>query len=215
MSLFIPKSISLALLASCLALPVWADKIYDTNLAIVDQQLIPSYQGLLDSASQYHESISNHCAQGGSLSVPAMRKSWNALADAWMAAEHWRFGPIEAEQGRHSLWFWPDKHGRTGKQLRRFLSAKDMDKLEEARFAKISVALQGLPAAERVLYSEAHVKNLKAGDYVCSFLTTNGKHIQNVAKTVLHEWQAQPDGYRALVAKSQSGDDLYAAPIEV
>ena len=58
---------------------------------------------------------------------------------------------IQVQNRGFRIQFWPDFRNKTGKQLSRVLAAKDRAALDEETFSRTSIAVQGLPALERLL----------------------------------------------------------------
>src|SRR6185312_7657847 len=60
--------------------------------------------------------------------------------------------------------YWPERRNIVDKQLRELLAAPDAQALLPAQFAHATVAVQGLPALERLLYGDDARQILSAGN---------------------------------------------------
>ena len=89
-------------------------------------------------------------------SFAAVIKGFNDVSDAWMAVQVLRFGPMTQNQRLDRIAYWPERSNTTEKQMSAFIAAGDESKLAPANFAKVSVALQGLSALERLLFDSEH-----------------------------------------------------------
>lgn len=187
------------------------------NLTVAETQIIPGYERFATTAKRYSDSVRGQCVAGrtSQAGLKAMQYGWHELIDAWMGVEHWRFGPIEADLRRHRIWFWPDKHGRTGKQIRRMLATQDTDKLRADRFAGISAAMQSLTSAERLLFAGSALDTLKNDTYPCAYLAANANNISQVAREILAEWKQPETGELALIRGSLVGNAVYESPLAV
>ncbi|MCB1736994.1 MAG: imelysin family protein [Gammaproteobacteria bacterium] len=200
------------LLSLCLSPTLAADaptgarlNVAAVNLRIIDQQIIPGYQRLVDATQAFAHTTETGCGDQA-----ALRNNFNGVADAWMAVEHWRFGPVEYLDRRHRLWFWPDKHSRSAKQLRALIIAADAQVLEAENFAQLSAALQGMPAIERLIFVEGEHK-----DYACQVLHAIATNMARMSTGIVSDWTATPDGERALITATGSGSSpLYQNPLE-
>ena len=83
------------------------------------------------------------------------QKAFVATVEAWSRVEPIRFGPVAKEHRYERIFYWPDPKGLGTRQIRDALAKSDASVTEEATLAKKSVALQGLPALEYLLYGEA------------------------------------------------------------
>ena len=79
---------------------------------------------------------------------------------AWMEVEHLRFGPIETLMRGHRLYFWPQARGKVAAAVRRLIAAGDKAAVRPSRISQANVAIQGLLAAEVLLYGD---EALRAG----------------------------------------------------
>jgi len=83
-----------------------------------------------------------------------VRTAFHDAMDAWQMAQHIRHGAVALDDRHARLQFWPDKRGITERHMRKLLAdpvpADFMDDLPRA-----SVAIQGFPALERLLFGDA------------------------------------------------------------
>src|SRR5690606_3610781 len=80
---------------------------------------------------------------------------------------------------------WPDRHNQITRQLARLLSAADDDALQPGRFATATVALQGLPALERLLFAQSS----PLGAYGCRLASTIAANLGTIAGEVVDQWR--------------------------
>lgn len=139
--------------AAILALPALAAPNYTATLNRVESDMVvPGYQNLEVQTKALGEAVGAYC---GTNSTPTDFKTpFHKTMDAWQAIQHVRHGPI-SENDRHArMQFWPDKRGKTGKHLRKFLVSGSSDDLTPDMFGTKSVALQGLQTLERLIFAK-------------------------------------------------------------
>lgn len=122
--------------------------------AIYDHQIGPGYALFADKAHILDYETIRHCKNTGDApDMLAVRSKFHEALDAWQAIQHIRHGAV-AENDRHArLQFWPDKRGITERHMRKILAEPASDTLKDD-IAASSVATQGFPALERLLFSD-------------------------------------------------------------
>ena len=111
---------------------------------------------------------------------------------AWSLVEPIRFGPV-AEQHRYErIFYWPDPKGLGARQVREALGKEDATVTEAASLSAKSVALQGLPALEYLLYGDDAGTLAKGGGeatFRCRFAETIAGNVAGMAKDIAAGWQ--------------------------
>lgn len=181
---------------------------HQINVDIAEQQLVPSYSRLHSAAGDFQQASSG-CESFDGRALAAAQGSFKTMLNAWARAEIWRFGPIDYLERRHRIWFWPDKHGRSGKQLRKLIAAADPARLEAERFADGSVAVQGLSAAERLLFADDALKQFQTTPYRCELLKAISGNLVSLTRNLTDDWQRPQDGDLAMIRSSENGNDIY------
>ncbi|WP_299620394.1 imelysin family protein [Pelagibius sp.] len=175
------------------------------NDGAVDAHLVPRYAAFAAAGEGLDEALRRDCADGA-LNDPASREAYHGMTDGWMAVQHLRFGPSELFLRADRVQFWPDKRGRTGRHLGRLLSEADPAVLEPDRFAKGSVAVQGLPALERLLFA------LPMGSdpaFACQVALRIGANLKDIAGGLLADWRDGPSAYAAVLRVPPGGNAHY------
>ena len=175
------------------------------NIAVAEQQIVPSYRRFRDRSAAFADTVHQACADPAKADVDAVRKAYPALLDAWMGAEIWRFGPVDYRLRRNRIWYWPDKHGRAGKHVRRLLGKADLAALKAERFAAASVALQGLPALERVAFVKDAAGKIAAEPFRCAYLNAVAGNVAAIGRELARDW----DESLALIRGSDRGNEEY------
>ncbi|MCB1734751.1 MAG: imelysin family protein [Gammaproteobacteria bacterium] len=175
------------------------------NLSVTDELIIPGYRHLAQATAAFETATASGCAD-----LDTLRARFHDVSDAWNEVEMWRFGPIEYLDRRGRFWFWPDKHGRMDRQLRQLLRAGDREILGDAHFYETSAALQGMPAAERLLFTALSDDLTAADAYACAYLRAIGHNLHDMATRIVADWTDPDRGERRMVeAIADGGSELY------
>ncbi|MGB0722689.1 MAG: imelysin family protein [Gammaproteobacteria bacterium] len=184
------------------------DGAHGVNVEIARTQIVPSYERFAEAAADFQTAVQSACDSGVS-DDEALRKAYPAVVDAWMRAEIWRFGPVEYLTRRTRIWYWPDKHGRSAKQIRLFLQAATAESLEARRFADGSVALQGLPAFERLVFAETPAADAGHVRFRCDYLAAIANNIHAMSADIVENWTRPDEGSLAMIETSEGGNASY------
>ncbi len=122
--------------------------------ALSTHHIHPGYTHFAAKAKGLEHAINEHCLSTGGISNKlAAETSFHEAFDAWQAVQHIRHGFV-TEQDRHArVQFWPDQRGIAERHMRKLLAEPLTDTWKED-IAATSVALQGFPALERLLFAE-------------------------------------------------------------
>jgi predicted lipoprotein len=121
---------------------------------LVERFIVPHYQALSLTAEAQEKAWSEFCAKPDEMGFQALRQAYLATADSWSQIEFLHYGPIGDEFRAERLSYWPERKNATAKALTALLEKKGTDDLAPELFVKSSVAVQGLPALERLLFDD-------------------------------------------------------------
>lgn len=216
------KRLLLALAATLAALPVWAqsedsvspdlglpywapgrgvvdhDAVRRRSLEVLDTQF-----GAFATATQtLVEASVAHCDADGPRDavVAAFRQTWLT----WAPLDSYQFGPIEANAAALTVNFWPDKKNFVGRALTPFLALPAEDQRSPETVAANSAALQGLPALERLLFTDVQA---------CPALIGVSAHLDQTADTLYADWFA-PGGWADLARDAGPQNPVYLSAEE-
>jgi hypothetical protein len=176
------------------------------NEAVVDGYVLPRYAAFAAAAADLATSLEQGCADGR-LETAESAEAYNAAMDAWMGVQHLRFGPSELLLRAERIAFWPDKRGTVNRHLAQMLSDQNPQALDLETFAKGSVAVQGFPALERLLFdSEASVW---ATPFGCGLAVAIGRNLDAIAAGLLADWRDSNDAYAGVVRGAAAGNAKY------
>lgn len=190
-----------------------------TDLAVMDQQILPAYQQFADVTHALQQQSRRFCAAPDQAGLTQLQSAYLRSLDAWQRSQTIRFGPVDFALRLQRIQLWPDKRGSVGKHLKRLLAAQSAAALEPDNFARGSVAVQGLSAMERLLYDKQTSAARFAGDpanaYRCALLIAIGDNLSRIATGIIDDWLHNDTAYRQAIATAASGNDFFENRAEV
>jgi predicted lipoprotein len=202
------------------AAPAAADQV-QIAVQLTDRIAIPRFQTMADETAQQEQVWKTFCAAPRRGDPNALRAAYQKVSDAWAAVEYFRIGPEARELRADRFNFWLDRTNATGKALTALLAAPDTSALAPDQLAQGSVAEQGLPMLERLLYDDGAVDALRAGDAQgarrCAIGVAVSHNLATIAGQIYAGWTA-PDSPRAAILGNKPfgrvfGDAKQAAAI--
>lgn len=177
----------------------------------------PAVGKMVDAATALDGALGNWCAKPDAAGAARVGEAFTGLALAWSGVEILRFGPLVQANRFERLAFWPDTRGVMPKQVQALIAARDETLLAPGALAGRSVAVQGLPALEYVLYGEPALlkqSSAPAFAYSCGYARAVAANVAAMSRDVAAAWG--PNGeFGRQFAKPQAGNDLYRDPQEV
>jgi predicted lipoprotein len=181
------------------------------NLRIVDEYAVPAFSRFLNASRQQEVAIASFCKQTNAARFDAVRAGFHQQMDAWQGVQMLRLGPAELFMRHSRVQMWPDRHSTGARQMRKLRGTADVAALSAERFARTSVALQGLPAMERLLFasgsSHASFDAATADSaFDCQLLHAIAMNQVNIAGELLKEWRLD---YRQAIANPGEDNDYF------
>ena len=164
---------SLVLAAGLLAVAgVRAEVPPDLGQRLADGYARAAFAELQQRAGQMQGELKAWCGADGQGSPARVEAAFGHLVQAWGGVAFLRFGPLVQGNRFERLSFWPDPRGVMPRQVQAVLKAADPALLAEGALAQRSVAVQGLPALEYVLYGEPGLLRARMpAVYPCGYAT--------------------------------------------
>ncbi|MGB8710304.1 MAG: imelysin family protein, partial [Methyloceanibacter sp.] len=160
--------------------------------ASLEQYIRPGYAHLAESTAALNQSVAALCRTPSEAALKDAKEAFAATAEAWSLVEPIRFGPVAEQHGYERIFYWPDPKGLGARQVREALGKEDATVTEAASLSAKSVALQGLPALEYLLYGDDAGTLAKGGGdatFRCRFAETIGANVAGMAKDIAGGWQ--------------------------
>jgi len=196
--------------------------------AALTEMIRPGYAALGEAMSALSGKVDTLCKQASDVALKEARNAFATTVDAWSKVEIFRFGPINEDHRFDRLFYWPDPKSIGLKQVQDALAHQAATLPYE--LSKKSVALQGLPALEYLLYgdgADALAKGHQAVDgtqslpqiedeasFRCSFANSVATNVDRIAKNMIEGW-CEGSAYEKAFLTPSAGDSAYHAPKEV
>lgn len=136
------------------AAPAWAAPPADLGQRLAEGYARPAMATLDERARAMRQDLQAWCASPGQEGAGKVAAAFGRLAQAWAGVAFLRFGPLVEGNRFERLSFWPDTRGVMPRQVQAALAAADPALLAAGALKSRSVAVQGLPALEYLLYGE-------------------------------------------------------------
>jgi uncharacterized protein len=163
------------------------------SLKFADDYAVPRFQALARATHVQADAWAAACAAKRP-KADALRKAYVGVSEAWSNIEYIHIGPAAVALRAERFNWWIDKTNATGKALDAMLAA-DPATLTPEKLATGSVAGQGLPIVERLLYA----KGAKLDTKRCAVGAAVARGQAAIADGIVADWTA-PDGTRAALA---------------
>lgn len=202
----------LILLGSALIFPSLSAAAAPAEIArhFADDFAIPRFQAVAAAAHAQENAWVAFCANRKRANPQDLKRAYDDLSDAWADVEFVRTGPAAIALRVDRFNWWLDRTDATGKALTAMLAAK-ADDLTVEKLAAGSVAGQGLPVLERLLYPASEAAKLKAkeGAQRCLVGESVAREQSAIADQIIGDWRA-PDGARAALQSNSAWKSSFA-----
>ena len=177
--------------------------------------IAPAMREFHHAASHMREALQKACGEPQA-NFDDAAAAFRHLVAAWSGIEFLRFGPLVEANRFERIYFWPDPRGITTRQVQGLLAKQTSEMPDAQALSKHSVALQGLPALEYVLYRDKGLLTEKGGDRdaACAYAAAVAGNLEHVGGELHQLWSA--DGEFARWFSTPGPDNpLYRNPQEV
>lgn len=158
----------------------------------IKHHIVPRYIVLHDNTVHLKKQIGEFCIAPSPLGIKEVKQQFAKTVLSFAAIEHIHFGPIVEKYRLERLAYWPDRKSRGVRAIKRLLKGKKPGSIEAKRFAKKSVAVQGLTALEYVLFGAGHkglLEENEAGKFRCQYALRIADNIETIMTEVVKGWQ--------------------------
>ena len=189
-------SVSLALVLLILAGTASALRAQDiaaadyarVNAALVETHALPRYARLAMATGAFAAEAEAFCAGPSDDGRARLRERFHEAMDAWMGVQHLRFGPVDLFMRGYRFYFWPQARGKVADAVADIVTAGEDGTVLTARIERANVAVQGLLAAEVLLYDERYI-GAGDGPKGCGLLSAAAANMRTMAAGILADWR--------------------------
>ncbi len=220
--------VAILTLALCRALPADAGTDYGAIAkSSLTEVIRPGYSALSAATGSLRDKVSALCKQPSANTLQDAKTAFAGAVDAWSKVEIFRFGPVVQDHRYERLFYWPDPKGLGLRQVQEALTRQDQSVTLPDELAAKSVALQGFPALEYLLYGDGAdvlaqkpVEDLTEplpqveGAFRCSFVLSVATNIDRIASNVVEDWR-EGSAYEKAFLGPTPDNPIYHTPKEV
>jgi predicted lipoprotein len=185
------------------------------NQAIVSEHILPRYEKLALAGKKLEQATQQFCATPDQARLSNTQTLYIDMLNAWQGIQHVQFGPIELLMRSYTIQFWPDKKNLTSKQLNLILSNAEPASLTAEYFQTASIAVKGLPAMERMLFSESPLQQLSDNKFHCDFLHAISQNLEKQTQETLNEWQQYQQEFSYIASEEGAYENAQEATIDL
>jgi predicted lipoprotein len=181
-----------------------------TNQQVVDHLLIQPYKKLALSTQSLQSHVEGLCrSQKSSTSKNKWLKTQKQFRTTyldWAKVQHITIGPMAYLKRIERFQYWPDKHFVKGKQIRRLLN-NPLPTLSLQQLQQKSVAVQGLPALERLLFPKGDTFPYTQ----CPLSILISQNLHAIAQENYTDWTKPPVNFRDELLNPNESVGIYAS----
>lgn len=162
------------------------------NTSFAAKIILPAFDNLAKVTAAFAKTAEAFDAAPDAAGLDKVKQGFNDVADAWASAQQFRLGALAQEQRSERFAYWPERRNVVDKQYLALLAGKGKDGLDAARFSTGSVAVQGLPALERILYGEDKGQDVLQGDAAArrrAIIVAIAQNLKSIAAETKSIWE--------------------------
>lgn len=182
---------------------------------VVESWLLPRYDTLLAGAKAQQAAWDAFCKAPSVEGVKELKARFAAVSDAWAAVEFITFGPAMLSLRPDRFNLFPERRNAVGRSVAELVADPTDERLQPARFFRLSAAAQGLPAMERVLYDDGAEAALLAGPEAarrCALGQAIALNLATIAQEIRTGWGGRSEGLLAQLLAGKSDPVYFPEP---
>ena len=172
---------------------------------------VPQYQAMTAAFVDLQNTTDAFCAAPDAPGLERTRAAWRRAMETWLVASTVDLGPIGDENRALRIEFWPDANNNVRRAVNQMLVRDDL--LTAETLARQSVAAQGLPALELLLFDDTDtLAAFTSGERAarrCTYARAITGNLLTIAQQVEVGWTAD-GGYAAQLVSAGRGSDVFA-----
>lgn len=182
-------------------------------LAAIDKHILPRIHVFSTKAKALSGAVAEYCQAPAPRDDTAVMASFKDAVISWAAVATDRIGPARKRDRSTRISFWPDPRGIVNRQLRRVMNKRDPELLEPGAIAKRSVAIQGLPALENLLFNTRPNETPELAKYKCDLAIRVAENIALQADEMKAGWLGE-NGWRQLMLTPGPDNHIYKTELD-
>lgn len=182
---------------------------------VVEQWLLPRYDALRVAAKAQQQAWDSFCTRPSVEGVAELKTRFAAVSDGWAAVEFITFGPVMLSLRPDRFNLFPERRNAVGRSVAEIIADETDDRLQPDHFFRLSAAVQGLPALERVLYDDGADTALVSGPEAarrCVLGRAIALNLATIADELREGWGDRQSGLLAQLIAGQSDAVYFPEP---
>ena len=158
--------------------------------------IAPAMQRWVNTTAALHTALTRYCPAPQPAEASAVKAAFGETVQAWSGIAFLRFGPLVADNRYERIAFWPDPRNIVPRQLGTMVRAADAADLAPGGLYGRSVAVQGLPALEWLLYGDGDVLAAPSAPTfaaACALSTAVAANLARIATDLTGAWAPEAD----------------------
>lgn len=184
--------------------------------AVAADVLAPHHAAFIDATEALAADVGGYCAAPEEGDVGAVAEGWAAAMDAWQCVQFLRTGPVEEDNRRYRIQWYPDSNEAVQRGVDTLLDGDG--EITEATVRGSPVGAQGLPALEHLLFDDAvRLADADVAPRRCDLASAIAQNLHTMAKEVGEPWAAEGAVHRGFIDASEpftGSDDVLVAILE-
>ncbi|MCA8906318.1 MAG: imelysin family protein [Rhodospirillaceae bacterium] len=174
-------------------------------LDVLVERIAADHARLATHAERLASNMEGYCA--GEVSHDQLLDAYNVAVDSYQAVQWAQIGPAVLFDRRYRVNFWPDDNNAISRQLGAAVASEDQSLLDPDILAQASVAVQGLPALERLLAGQPRAE---PGAYTCDLAVAIAGNVVAIAGDLAADWQ-HPEHMPGMTTREAALDTILGA----
>lgn len=171
--------------------------------SLANEHILAGYQRLLETTNKLNYSVNEFCTKTSKNSLKESRFHYKEAFNAWQSIQHIRFGPVQYLSREYRFELWPDKRGTVSKHLARLLK-EDWANKDKFKLSEKSVAVQGFPALERILFDQNLITEKQ-----CQVIHAITENLSTMSAGIIADWSEGDTPYINFVADPGSHNVIF------
>lgn len=151
------------------------------------------YAELSAASERLEASATRFCQAPDEALRQRLENDWLSAYQAWQGVRFIQFGPVEQNSRGWQLQFWPDRKNLVGSKVNSWLKASNAADAQD--IANDSVAIQGFPAVEYLLYDDSIDEEALSDANGCGLMLAITTHLADTTSALHRDWQAFSEHY--------------------
>ncbi len=183
-------------------------------IAAIDKHILPNLEHFAQKAGDLSSAIAKDCLQSDPNAASEVNAAFADAVSSWARVATDRIGPARKRDRATRISFWPDPRGIVRRQMRGVLANHNEALLQPGAMEKQSVAIQGLPALEMLLFSGSSSEKSEARKYRCELAKAIAANVSKQAADMQAGWLG-PQGWRATMLSPGPENQIYKTEADV